>query len=548
MVVNEALNLVYTYLQYHYKQNELTQMCSELGSIAGQPGFTFEEQADSRNCTYEEIQNTLSKLNEKDGKESIRKSKGVYYTPADVVRFILINSIKQAYGKLTPDNIHEDSLEAIPYLSFCTKKTMFDPTCGAGEYLLAALELKMNLFRQHRKSISKQALLKMVSTIRGNDINGASVIITKLRLFLCVLERYGIQKCKGLSEVLNAGFTTSDYVTRRPDDGMKYHIIVGNPPYVEDSKSGLNHKTKYGNIYANVLKNATEHLYANGCMGFIIPLSYISTPRMQNIRKDLSEVLTEQYILSYADRPDCLFDSVHQKLCILIGKNVKSRKAVYTGNYQYWYKEERDGLFARTQVIRNRCASRDCIPKLGTEYDCSIYKKIMNSAQHKSVYEISRAGSESVWLNRRESFWMKAYRTYVNDPEYKVFSFETPGEADYCYCLINSSLFWWYWISVSDCWHVSRELNGFMAPWTADWSKASRLAAALQAKLEATKVYVGTKQTEYEYKHRECIREIHEIDDFVNELYGLSEAESSYIKGFAFRYRTSGGIETNEGS
>ena len=82
-----------------------------------------------------------------------------------------------------------------------------------------------------------------------------------------------------------------------------------------------------------------------------------------------------------------------------------------------------------------------------------------------------------------------------------MFSYPSQAEADYCYCLVNSSLFWWYWISVSDCWHVSRELNGFRAPVVSDASRFTDLAEALDAKLEITKEYVGTKQTEYEYKH-----------------------------------------------
>lgn len=36
-------------------------------------------------------------------------------------------------------------------------------------------------------------------------------------------------------------------------------MIVGNPPYVEDNKSGLELTERYGNIYANVyFKNHTE--------------------------------------------------------------------------------------------------------------------------------------------------------------------------------------------------------------------------------------------------------------------------------------------------
>jgi type I restriction-modification system DNA methylase subunit len=310
MVVSEALNLIYTYLHKEFRQDELKYICRELKEIARVDDFLFEKQINKKINSYNEIQEILSKLNEK---ESIRKNNGVYYTPSDVVRFILINSIKSAYGKLSPNNIHKESLEEIPYLSFCLNKIIFDPTCGAGEFLLAALELKFDMFEQHKCNVKKEVLKKAISTIRGNDINIASVIITKLRLFLCALQKYGVKKCIGLCDVLNDSFVAYDFVTKNTDDGMKYNIIIGNPPYVEDSKSGLNLSVKYGNIYANVLKNAAEHLYKNGCMGFIIPLSYISTPRMKAIRKDLSSVLTEQYILSYADRPDCLFDSVHQK-------------------------------------------------------------------------------------------------------------------------------------------------------------------------------------------------------------------------------------------
>ncbi len=94
---------------------------------------------------------------------------------------------------------------------------------------------------------------------------------------------------------------------------------------------------------------------------------------------------------------------------------------------------------------------------------------------------------------------------------------------------MNSSLFWWYWISVSDCWHVSRELNGFRAPSVLNASQFSVLAEALDRRLELTKEYVGTKQTEYEYKHRACLDEIHAIDSVVNSLYGLTQEESDYI-------------------
>ena len=80
---------------------------------------------------------------------------------------------------------------------------------------------------------------------------------------------------------------------------------------------------------------------------------------MKKLREELGDLVSEQYILSYADRPDCLFDSVHQKLCILIGKDRKVEKTVFTGNYQYWYKQERGTLFTDIQMVRNRYENAD---------------------------------------------------------------------------------------------------------------------------------------------------------------------------------------------
>ena len=539
--VDEALSLFFLYVQENYSADEVELISNELRNISKREDFQCDGLVPPKR-TYAQVQDTLSKINEK---KKIKKSKGVYYTPNDVVRFILTNSIKALFGKLTASNISDMSLDNIPYHSFCCNKTVFDPTCGAGEYLITALEIKINLLKK-KTNITKRLVWDTVSTIYGNDVNAESIIITKLRLLLFIIESCGVDYCSGLADIMNRCFTSFDFIADEARFERKYHIVVGNPPYVEDSKSGLELSNKYGNIYANILLNAAKSLEKNGSIGFIIPLSYVSTSRMKKLRDELGMLVSEQYILSFADRPDCLFDSVHQKLCILIGKYKKSEKTVFTGNYRYWYKQERCRLFSDIQMVKNKYENAECIPKLGTDKDINIYKRIINAKKMQSVYAISRNGTESVYLNRREAFWMKAYREKVEDPEYKVFSFRTSIEADFCYCLINSTLFWWYWISVSDCWHVRKDLNGFMMPRQIDMTRATELACNLRQRLEETKVYVGTKQTQYEYKHRECLEEIRAIDDFINAAYGLTEAESNYIKNFAIKYRTSGGIDANE--
>lgn len=539
-MISDVLNETYTYLEAKYGGEEIETLKNTLLSLVKLKSFEFIP-VKGKHYSYENIQEVLSTLNEK---ESIRKNKGVYYTPPDVVQFIVENSIKSAYGKLGVNGLRIMDLNGIPYRSFCMTKLVLDPTCGAGEFLLMTLDTKFNLLDSHVESVTEGMIKGIVSTIYGNDINSESTDISKIRLFLCALRRYGLKRCRSIAEILNKNFYNMDFISQTPDFHNRFDMIIGNPPYVEDSKSNLVLSKNYGNIYANVLINSAELLSESGSLGFIIPLSYVSTPRMKSIRNDLFRDVSEQYILSYADRPDCLFKSVHQKLCILFGRKKKSDKRVYTGNYQYWYKEERETLFDHTTAVKNCFAEENYIPKLGTRDDVEIYKKVCGNKAFRSLSSMQGEGSGSVYINMRAAFWIKAFLNSHVGSEYKHFSFGDKEMASYVSCLVNSSLFWWYWICVSDCWHITgKELRGFKAPQINDYKTVVKLAESLENKLEVTKLYVGTKQTEYEYKHKSCIDEIHAIDDYINTLYGLSDAENLYIKNFAYRYRVSGGVE-----
>lgn len=537
MLIN-ALKITNGYLNQNYSNNELKIIRKEIDAIIGESLAV--DDSSNKPYSYEEMQEVLSTLNEK---ETIRKNKGVYYTPIDVVKFILINSVKMVCNRLKPNNLHVLDLNGIPYSTFCYEKTVYDPTCGSGVFLLAALELKLDLLDLHHTDVTKGKIKNVVESIKGNDLNRDSITITKIRLFLCVLHRHGVAKAKGLSEVLNNCYECYDYVEHKSENENEYDIIIGNPPYVEDTKSESIPEKRYGNIYANVLENASLQLKPGGVMGFVIPLSYVSTPRMKKIRDELYITVPEQYILSYSDRPDCLFTSVHQKLCILFGRNKNNIREISTGNYRYWYKEERHDLFNTAEVVKNNYVKDEYIPKLGTRLDTFIYRKLIGF-NTPIINLLEKDDGAPLYLNMRAAFWIKAFLNKHTGSEYKTFKCENQNYANFCMCLLNSSLFWWYWICVSDCWHITRkELLGFKVPEIDDFAEVDRLAITLENQLEETKLYVGTKQTEYEYKHKECVDTIHQIDDYINALYGLSEEEGLYIKNFAYRYRIGGGVE-----
>lgn len=532
-ILNTVANMVASYINQNYTELDRKTIYKEIDEILG---LRIEE-CDLCNAelTYEKIQKVLSAINEKG---SNRKDKGVYYTPHDLVKFITINLAKLSCGKLKPNNLHILDLNGIPYERFCYKKTVFDPTCGAGEFLLVSLELKMDLLELHHENVTIGKIVKVINTIFGNDIDVESIAITKTRLLLAILHRFGVKKINGLAETLNKNFTNADYIESPSDIHGVFDIIVGNPPYVEDSKSNSKPSVKYGNIYANVLENSSKQLKELGVFGYVIPLSYVSTPRMKKIRDVLDEQLNEQYILSYSDRPDCLFTSVHQKLNVFFAKK-SEKKVCYTGNYQYWYKDEREKLFEDTTVIRNSFIASNFIPKIGNREDSAIFRKVYSTTN--TITDYYDTNGNSIYLNMRATFWIKAFLEEHGSAEYKKLNFD----EDMRYlimCIFNSSLFWWFWVCISDCWHITnKELNSFRIPINFNRAKVRELALRMETCLEETKVYVGTKQTEYEYKHKECIDIIHEIDDYIAEIYGLTTSENLYIKNFNLRYRLGGG-------
>ncbi len=527
----QILKIFFSFLKSNYSDKELFKVLKVVNVF-----FKFEIESflptEWMTITYEETQSLFSNLNEK---KNTRKINGVYYTEKDIVFYIL----KLCYKLYSLKDVEQINNKEINSFSFEDSKqlSIFDPTCGSGAFLLAGIEIKMEELK--KTSFEKSDVENIVKTIYGNDLDEISVLITKIRLFIAVLHNFGISYINKLPTIINKNITCSDIL--RCKIKQKFDVVLGNPPYVENriEKKSVLYK-QYGNLYADVLSYSLSFLNENGVFGFIIPLSFIATPRMSKLREDISLDLKTQIVLSYADRPGCLFSGVHQKLNILIG-TVNGTGAVYTNNYQYFYKEQRTKLFQKLSTVRNRFVFQSFIPKLGTKTDISIFQRISKQQRKYDLKQL--VGEHKLYLNMRACFFIKSFISPHVTGEYKELLFNSIEERNYAYCLLNSSLFWWFWICVSDCWHItSKEFSYFKFPENYDSKTVFILSQNLENKLEKTKKYIGTKQTEYEYKHKLCIAEIHAIDDYINALYGLSKIESDYIKNFALPYRMSEGM------
>ncbi len=281
---------------------------------------------------------------------------------------------------------------------------------------------------------------------------------------------------------------------------------------------------------------------SNGIIGFVIPISFVATPRMKGIRDYSYSKLSKLFVLNFADRPDCLFDGVHQKLTILFGQKGKKKCTVYSSSYYHWYNDERKELLNNVTIVPVRPFDT-FIPKIGNRFEQSVFNKIIHR-QGETLGSISNemTGGDSLYLNMRGCFWMKAFSFNPGSNEYRRF-YCPVNLKSYLISLLNSNLFFLYWTIVSDCWHITgKELSEFRIPTNGiDFEAFGGLIENLERRLEETKKYIGSKQTAYEYKHRDCKREIDDIDTLLQPIFGLSDEEVEFLRNYKVRYRTSNG-------
>ena len=225
-----------------------------------------------KNIDEEAFQHGLEKINEKTEK---RKGNGVYYTPDDVSSFIILNSFNIFSG--VSEKL-ENNISKNVKLDF-VNLSVFDPTCGTGAFLVKAFDTKIALIQKKYGKISDDLLLSVVKSLYGNDIDNFSTYISQMRILFKVINLSLTIDLTKVLWILKKNFFNFDFLRDYHKINKKFDFVVGNPPYVEKNKILDFQSAKYGNIYADVVENSLELLKIGGVMGYIIPLSYISTPR-----------------------------------------------------------------------------------------------------------------------------------------------------------------------------------------------------------------------------------------------------------------------------
>ena len=292
-------------------------------------------------------------------KPEVQKAGGVYYTPSYIVSYIVKETIGKKIEMLTPEKV--------------SKLKVCDPACGSGSFLVGAYQYLLDWHldyyykEERRESSEKKGLIYkddktreyklsieekrriLLNNIYGVDIDGQAVEVTKLSLFLKLLENEGKALSKegqaslfktsditkilpSLTENIKCGNSLigSDYYAEKNLNilGMEeqkrvnafdwevefesifkaggFDCIIGNPPYIKeytnkDCFDGLHkHPCYQGKMdlwyFFGVL--GIKLIKENGLVGFIAPNNWITNAGASLFRNFIIE---NAKILKYMD-------------------------------------------------------------------------------------------------------------------------------------------------------------------------------------------------------------------------------------------------------
>ena len=205
---------------------------------------------------YIESEDVLGNLYLSCRNKSSRKATGSYYTPAIIA------------GKMVEHLTEKNNMEG---------KTIFDPCCGTGTFLL-----------QMPKSVA-------VENLYGNDIDEIAVSIARINLAL----KYRTKD----QELLYSHIFCKNYLLFEKEE--YFDFIIGNPPwgyrFSEEEKHMLREKYRcacgsYIESYDVFTEQAVSNLKYGGVLSFLLPEAILNVRSHRQIREYLMEGNSFQYL------------------------------------------------------------------------------------------------------------------------------------------------------------------------------------------------------------------------------------------------------------
>jgi hypothetical protein len=308
-----------------------------------------------------------------------------------------------------------------------------------------------------------------------------------------------------------------------------------------------------------MIEQCLNILRENDFFGMIVQLPIVCTDRMKPLQKKCIDESSVIWFANFDDRPARLFDGLeHIRVSIFTLKKGKGEfHRVNSTTYNRWHSDTRPALF---QLLSFEDVSdylmSGAIPKIGHPILKLVRQRIVKFAPlGKSLlagtkYPIYFHNSPQYWIRAMDFipyFWNERDGQQAST-QIKSLYLGTKSDSSAIVAVLNSSLFYWWFIILSDCRHLNlREIESFpigleemRGPIKADLSElTNRLmkdykshAVRKEAEYKTTGKVV---YDEFYPKHSKPI--IDEIDRKLAKHYVFTGAELDFIINYDIKYR-----------
>ena len=366
-----------------------------------------------------------------------RKLSGSYYTPSDVAAHFW-----RLFWR------HHEISDRASAIKFVHKTNFVEPSVGSGMFLFSLLRslVGFGINPAELAAIKFQAV----------DINQAALDFVKgqlLRLEDAFSLRFG-----------QVSFEHANFLTWIKGRSQDETTFIGNPPFVANPRG-----SRWKNMYANFVESMLSPMDSNN-LGLILPMSICFSRDYVELRRLLAATGGALSASSYDNIPDSLFkagkpesentNKANSQRCTILNLGGTRKGVVESTALLRWTAGERESFLAKTPRFHD-CSEYDIKRQIPRPSDSQLTKYLRETEGDQTVLDfLSDSGGGAFAV-------VGVARNFIGIRDYEG---KTPGvipirtvKRDSALILLQvftSGLFYEYWRSFGDGFHVTNNLIG----------------------------------------------------------------------------------------
>ncbi|GAB4305433.1 MAG: hypothetical protein Kow0069_01210 [Promethearchaeota archaeon] len=345
-----------------------------------------------------------------------------------------------------------------------------------------------------------------------------------------------------------------------PGSNGGFNVIVANPPYGDlltaEEKSAL--KAQGSKVSANqvascFLEAELDLLKRGGALANVLSGSVAANKSSWRVRHLLRERCSHAHVAYFGTRPTKLFRGLEIRPCVVLAVKDDSPQLgrVYSTASIKLREEDRELAFEGLRFARaddlllgehlGAPSSRShYFPRVGTEKTRRVLKVLAKLPLTLKDYIVhpppsNPDGAPRSWRHKTVGYWIVALTDASflnNEREWAVFHHPSELARDFFFLVLNSHLFYAYWTTYSDLFHLNESLvRAFPAPShevvEGAGTELHQLARRLQEQLKTC--YRPNKGRNGEFEVRRCLSVLDESEVLLGKLFDLDERLIAHV-------------------